>query len=72
MSQAVLLCLRERQIIEIQQLVMDEDAEGALAFLTSVVLPQLEAAEHDQKPTGKAGQGSGELSGQRRNHVSEA
>lgn len=65
MSQAVLLCFRERQIIEIQQLVMDEDAEGALAFLASAVLPQIE-------PSGKVGPASGELSGQRRDHVSKA
>ena len=44
MNQRLLLCLEERQLIELQQLVIDEDREGALNFLTSVVWPKLEAA----------------------------
>ncbi len=72
MNQGVLLCLRDGQVIEIQQLAMDEDSNGALAFLTSVVLPQIEAAERAQMPPGKVGQGSGELSRQRCDYVSEA
>ena len=44
MNQRLLLCLEERQLIELQQLVIDEDQEGALNFLTSVVWPKLEAA----------------------------
>jgi len=43
-NQRLLLCLEERQLIELQQLVIDEDREGALNFLTSVVWPKLEAA----------------------------
>jgi hypothetical protein len=70
MNQAVLLCLRESQIIEIQRLVMDDDEEGALAFLASVVMPQIEAVERGQKTPEEVGQASGELSGQRRDHVS--
>ena len=64
MNQRLLLCLEERQLIELQQLVIDEDREGALNFLTSVVWPKLEAAMRQslQNETDK-GKHSGDLPG---------
>ncbi len=43
MRQRVMLCLEEEQLIEMQRVMMDEDEQGALNFLTSVVWPKLEA-----------------------------
>lgn len=43
MGERVLLCLSADDLAELQRIVMDEDAAGALVFLTEVVLPRVEA-----------------------------
>ena len=64
MNQRILLCLEEQHIVDIQRLVIDEDEEGALSFLTSVVWPKLEASMRQslQKEIDK-GKYSGDLPG---------
>jgi len=46
MGGRILLCLEEQHLIEMQRVMMDEDEQGALNFLTSVVWPKLEATMH--------------------------
>ncbi len=42
MGERILLCLEEQHLVEIQRLLLDEDEEGALNFLASVVWPKIE------------------------------
>ena len=65
MEQRILLCLEERHIIAIQQLVLDEEEKGALDLLTSVVWPKLETTMLRSQKRSTHGGAGGSLSRQR-------
>ena len=72
MNERVLVCFQERHVGEIQHLIIDEDAEGALEFLRSVVLPQLGENRRQTLGTRRKERGDGKLPGQRRDNLPEA
>ena len=61
MGERVLLCLSAGDLAELQRIVMDEDAAGALVFLTEIVVPRVEAQRKQGMKTDLGGE-NGRLS----------
>lgn len=71
MNRGVLLSFTAQDLLDIQQCILDDDSEGALEFLTKVVVPQIEKAS-GRRPSTDRQETNGQLLGQRGDNVSEA